>query len=129
MFTYSVTPTGPTGFQVSVTGPHPLGTNLIADFAAVADAEAFADRMREIDAGRTDIMPASLRPGALTGDHLIDDLIRRSRDLRAAAARACSEAMETEVKARDIRGQAALRHEYWRSWWEAYLRLSHSAHA
>jgi hypothetical protein len=49
MFTYDVTATGPLGFQVSVTRPHPRGTNLIDDFGSLQEAEVFADRMREID--------------------------------------------------------------------------------
>ena len=36
MFTYDVTATGPLGFQVSVTRPHPRGTNLIDDFRLLA---------------------------------------------------------------------------------------------
>ena len=50
MFTYDVTATGPLGFQVSVTGAHPRGTNLIDDFGSLQEAEAFADQMRMIDA-------------------------------------------------------------------------------
>ena len=53
MFTYDVTATGPKGFQVSVTGPHPLGTSLIGDFGSLQEAEAFADQMRVIDADRS----------------------------------------------------------------------------
>jgi hypothetical protein len=53
MFTYAVTATGPKGFQVSVTGPHPLGTSLIGDFGSLQEAEAFADQMRVIDADRS----------------------------------------------------------------------------
>ena len=53
MFTYDVTATGPKGFQVSVTGPAPRGTSLIGDFGSLQEAEAFADQMREIDAGRS----------------------------------------------------------------------------
>ena len=37
MFTYAVTATGPKGFQVSVTGPHPLGTSLIGDFGSLQE--------------------------------------------------------------------------------------------
>ena len=50
MFTYDVTATEPLGFQVSVSGPHPRGTDLIDDFGSLHEAEVFADRMRVIDA-------------------------------------------------------------------------------
>ena len=53
MFTYDVTATGPRGFQVSVTGPAPRGASLISDFGSLHEAEAFADQMRKIDAGRS----------------------------------------------------------------------------
>jgi hypothetical protein len=57
MFTYGVTATGLLGFQVSVTGPHPRGTSLIGDFGSLQEAEAFADKMRVIDAGRSYVAP------------------------------------------------------------------------
>ena len=50
MLTYDVTAKGPPGFQVSVTGPDPCGTNHIGDFGSLQEAQAFADQMREIDA-------------------------------------------------------------------------------
>ena len=56
MVTYDVTGTEPKGFQVSVTGPS--GTNLIGDFSTLQEAEAFADKMRVIDAGRSHSTPA-----------------------------------------------------------------------
>jgi hypothetical protein len=51
MITYDITGTEPNGFQVSVTGPS--GTNLIGDFGTLREAEAFADKMRVIDADRS----------------------------------------------------------------------------
>ena len=55
MITYNVTITGSLGFQVSVLGPYPSDAHLIGDFGSSQEAEAFADRMREIDAGRADV--------------------------------------------------------------------------
>ena len=57
MITYNVTVTGPLGFQVSVLGPYPRTARLIGDFGSSQEAEAFVDRMREIDAGRSYIAP------------------------------------------------------------------------
>lgn len=51
MFTYDVTATGPMGFQVSLARPYPHDTRLIGDFCSLQEAEAFANKMREIDAG------------------------------------------------------------------------------
>jgi hypothetical protein len=51
MFTYDVTATGLKGSQVSVTGPNPHGTNFVDDFDSLQEAEAVADKMREIDPG------------------------------------------------------------------------------
>jgi hypothetical protein len=49
---YVVTPGGPLGFQINVTGSdHEM--RLLGDFGTLAEAEAFADSMREIDAGRS----------------------------------------------------------------------------
>ena len=49
---YVVTPGGPLGFQVSATGPD-HEARLIGNFSTLAEAEAFADSMRQIDAGRS----------------------------------------------------------------------------
>jgi hypothetical protein len=57
MFTYDVTVTGPMGFQVSLARPYPHDTSLIGDFCSLQEAEAFADKMREIDAGPSYITP------------------------------------------------------------------------
>ena len=57
MITYNVTVTGPLGLQVSVVGPYPHAARVIGDFSSLQEAEAFADRMREIDAGRSYIAP------------------------------------------------------------------------
>ena len=49
---YVVTPGGPLGFQVSVMGPdHEM--RLISDFSTLAEAEAFTESMRRIDAGHS----------------------------------------------------------------------------
>ena len=53
---YVVTPGGPLGFQVSATGPDHEGA-LIGDFSTLAEAEAFAASMRQIDAGRSYMGP------------------------------------------------------------------------
>ena len=50
---YAITPTGPLGFQVTATGLPGETSGLIADFASLVEAEAFAAAMRQIDAGRT----------------------------------------------------------------------------
>lgn len=47
-----ITSGGPLGFQVSATEPD-HETRLIGDFSSLAEAEAFADSMRQIDAGRS----------------------------------------------------------------------------
>jgi hypothetical protein len=52
-----VTATGQMGFQVSVSSPPPHGAILIGDFALSQTAEAFADKMREIDAGPSYVSP------------------------------------------------------------------------
>jgi len=57
MFTYDVTATGPMGFQVSLARPYPHGTSLMGDFCSLQEAEAFAEKMREIDAGRSHCAP------------------------------------------------------------------------
>jgi hypothetical protein len=47
-----VTPGGPLGFQVNATGPD-YEVRLVGNFSTLAEAEAFADSMRQIDAGRS----------------------------------------------------------------------------
>ncbi len=96
MFTYEVTATGPKRFQVSATGRYPLGTHLIDDFCSLAAAEAFAGRMREVDAGKTYITPNPFLANASPSDRRIDDLLRQSRETRAAAERACGEAAKLQ---------------------------------
>jgi hypothetical protein len=49
---YVVTPGGPLGFQVNATGPD-YEVRLVGNFSTLAEAEAFADSMRQIDAGRS----------------------------------------------------------------------------
>jgi hypothetical protein len=41
------------GFQVSATGPDHAPGALVGNFSTLAEAEAFADSMLRIDAGRT----------------------------------------------------------------------------
>ena len=50
------------GYQVSLARPYPHGTSLIGDFYSLQEAEAFADKMREIDAGRSYSAPVLLDP-------------------------------------------------------------------
>jgi hypothetical protein len=50
---YAVTSGGPSGFQVTATGPHPDENQLVANFATLAEATTFANLMREIDDGST----------------------------------------------------------------------------
>jgi hypothetical protein len=52
---YVVTPGGPLGYQVNATGPD-QETRLIGDFSTLAEAEAFAASMRQIDGGRSYLM-------------------------------------------------------------------------
>jgi hypothetical protein len=112
MFTYDVTATGQNRFQVRVTGPYPIGTHLIDDFGSLSAAEAFAGRMREFDAGETHITPIPFLATVSLSDRRIDDLIRQSRTARAAAEKACRDAIEIEVKARHLRKQAMMQLEY-----------------
>lgn len=85
MLTYSITSTGPKGFQVSVTGPYPLGTYLVADFGSLTEAEAFADWMRAIDAGQTTLITATMHAGIPNSNRGTDHLIRRNRPASARA--------------------------------------------
>ena len=48
MVTYEVTSTGPKGYQVAAISPKFQGA-VVGDFCSLQAAEAFADRMREID--------------------------------------------------------------------------------
>jgi hypothetical protein len=45
------------GFQVNASSPPPHCAILIGDFALSQTAEAFADKMREIDAGPSYVSP------------------------------------------------------------------------
>ena len=89
-----ITPTGPLGFQVSALGKAENG--LIADFASLAEAEAFVVSMRRLDAGRTHLMDDFKRaelmakePGAPIGDwhpaDVIAELKKRGHSLAALA--------------------------------------------
>jgi hypothetical protein len=109
MITYNVTVTGPLGFQVSVLGPHPPDARLISDFGSLREAEAFADRMREIDAGRSYVTPVpqvGQRLRLETDDPATDDLIDRNHVLIAAATKARSDVIATLLKAEQGREQA-----------------------
>ena len=48
MITYEVTSTGPQGYQVIAISPEFQGA-VVGDFCSLQAAEAFANRMREID--------------------------------------------------------------------------------
>ena len=88
MFTYDVTATGAECFEV--TASHPvLGTHLIGAFESLAAAEAFAEKMRTVDAG--------VSHGA--ADHTVELLVRRNHELLAAAAKVRSEIKKTELMA------------------------------
>ena len=83
MITYDVTVTGSLGFQVSALGPYPSDARLIGDFGSLQEAEAFADRMREIDAGRSYVEPAPEESPRLRWEMdapRTDDLIDRNHD-------------------------------------------------
>ena len=109
MITYNVTVTGPLGFQVSVLGPYPSTARLIGDFGSSQEAEAFADWMREIDAGRSYIAPVPSMvhdSDVEMDDSRTDDLIDRNHVLIAAATKARSDARATLLKAEQRREQA-----------------------
>ena len=111
MITYNVTVTGSLGFQVSVLGPYLRGARLIDDFGSLQEAEAFADRMREIDAGRSYVTPVpehSLRLRWEMDDPRTDDLIDRNHVLIAAATKARSDVRATLLKAEQGREQARI---------------------
>jgi hypothetical protein len=81
-----VTVTGPLGFQVSVVGPYLHDARLIGDFGSLQEAEAFADRMREIDAGPSHVSP--MPQHREMDDPRSDDLIDHNHVLIAAATKA-----------------------------------------
>ena len=81
MITYNVTVTGPLGFQVSVFGPYLRDGRLIGDFGSLQEADAFADRMGEIDAGRSYVASVPEHSPRLrweVDDPRTDDLIDRN---------------------------------------------------
>jgi hypothetical protein len=110
MITYDVTATGPLGFQVSVLGSHPRDARLIGDFGSLQEAEAFADRMREIDAGASQVAPVPQHSPRLRWemDPRTDDLIDRNHVLIAAATKARSDVRATLLKAEQGRVQARI---------------------
>lgn len=75
MFSYGVTATGPEGFRVNATHSE-YGTHLIGSFHSLGEAKAFAEKMRNVDAGASH--------GA--ADYRIENLIRRNHELCALAA-------------------------------------------
>jgi hypothetical protein len=106
MITYNVTVTGPLGFQVSVLGPYPRDARLIGDFDSLQEAEAFADRMRVIDAGRSYVAPVPDHSPRLRwemDDPRTDDLIDRNPVLIAAATKARSDVRATRLKGAQAR--------------------------
>ena len=54
MVTYEITAGGPKGYQVTVISPESTDV-VVGDFCSLQDAEEFAERMREIDAGDSSI--------------------------------------------------------------------------
>ena len=108
MIIYNVTVTGPLGFQVSVLGPYPSNARLIGDFGSSHEAEAFADRMREFDGGRSYIAPVSEHSQREMDAPRTDDLIDRNHVLVAAATKARSDAGTTILKAEQRREQARI---------------------
>jgi hypothetical protein len=109
MITYNVTITGPLGFQVSALGPYSSDALLISDFGSLQEAKAFADRMREIDAGRSYVTPVPEHSPRLrweTDDSTTDDLIDRNHVLIVAATKARSDVIATLLKAEERREQA-----------------------
>ena len=111
MITYDVTVTGPLGFQVSVLGPYPRDARLISDFGSLQEAEAFADQMREIDAGRSYVTPVPQHSPRLRwemNDPRTDDLIDRNHVLIEAATKARSDVIATVLKAEQGREEARI---------------------
>jgi hypothetical protein len=106
MITYNVTVTGPLGFQVSVLGPYPRYDRLIGDFGSLQEAEGFADKMREIDAGRSHVSPVPQHREM--DDPRTDDLIDRNRVLIAAATKARSDVRAALLKAEKGREEARI---------------------
>jgi hypothetical protein len=61
MITYEVTFTGPQGYQVIAISPDFHGA-VVGDFCSLQVAEAFANRMREIDTGGSHSTASSVPP-------------------------------------------------------------------
>jgi hypothetical protein len=99
VITYDVT--GPLGSQVSVLGPYLHDARPIGDFGSVQEAEAFADRMREIDAGSSHVSP--MPQHREMDDPKTDDLIDRNHLLIMAATKARSDVRANLLKAEQMR--------------------------
>ena len=82
------------------------GPRLIDDFGSLQEAEAFADRMREIDAGRSCISPVPQQREM--DDPRTYDLIDRNHVLIAAATKARSDVTATLLKAEQMREQVRI---------------------
>ena len=111
MITYNVTVTGPLGFQVSVLGPYLRDGRLIGGFGSLQEADTFADRMREIDAGRSYVAPVPEHSPRLRREMdapKIDDLIDRNHLLIAAATKARTDIRATISKAEQRRERARI---------------------
>ena len=101
-----MTVTGALGFQVSVLGSYPRDVRPIGDFGSLQEAEAFAERMREIDVGRSYVAPV---PEHREMDApRIDDLIDRNHLLIAAATKARTDIRATISKAEQRRERARI---------------------
>ena len=104
-----MTVTGPLGFQVSALGPYSSDALLISDFGSLQDAEAFAGKMREIDAGRSHVAPVPQHSPRLRwdmDDPTTDDLIDRNQVLIEAATKARGDVISTLLKTEQGREQA-----------------------
>jgi hypothetical protein len=111
MISYNVTVTGPLGFQVSVLCAYPPDARPIGDFGSLQEADAFADRMREIDAGRSHVAPVPQHSPRLRWEidaPRTDDLIDRNQVLIAAATKARSDIRATISKAEQRRERARI---------------------
>ena len=97
-------------------GQRPLGpclrdARLIGDFGSLQEADAFADRMREIDTARSYVAPVPEHSPRLQWEMDgpgTDDLIDRNHLLIAAATKARSDIRATILKAEQRRERARI---------------------
>jgi hypothetical protein len=92
-------------------GSIPRAARLIGQFGSLQEAEAFADRTRKIDAGRSYIAPVPEHSPRLRWEMdapRTDDLINRNHVLIAAATKARSDIRATILKAEQRRERARI---------------------